>query len=72
VRRGRGAGQPDGATEQGDSLSSLIVVAHQDVIERLRGDDSSTLAELTLATGKRIQLQTEAHYAVDQYDVVVH
>jgi ribonuclease G len=49
----------------------LMVLAHQDVIERLLDEESSALGELELATGKPIRLQTEALYTVDQYDVVL-
>jgi ribonuclease G len=49
----------------------LMVLAHQDVIERLLDEESAALGELELATGKPIRLQTEALYAVDQYDVVL-
>jgi ribonuclease G len=48
-----------------------MVLAHQDVIERLLDEESAALGELELATGKPIRLQTEALYAVDQYDVVL-
>jgi ribonuclease G len=49
----------------------LMVLAHQDVIERLLDEESSALGELELVTGKPIRLQTEALYGVDQYDVVL-
>jgi ribonuclease G len=49
----------------------LMVLAHQDVIERLLDEESSALGELELLTGKPIRLQTEALYTVDQYDVVL-
>jgi ribonuclease G len=49
----------------------LMVLAHQDVIERLLDEESAALGELELATGKPIRLQTEALYSVDQYDVVL-
>jgi ribonuclease G len=49
----------------------LMVLAHQDVIERLLDEESAALGELELSTGKPIRLQTEALYAVDQYDVVL-
>jgi ribonuclease G len=49
----------------------LMVLAHQDVIERLLDEESAALGELELVTGKPIRLQTEALYAVDQYDVVL-
>jgi ribonuclease G len=49
----------------------LMVLAHQDVIERLLDEESAALGELELTTAKPIRLQTEALYAVDQYDVVL-
>ncbi|MDP9065794.1 MAG: ribonuclease E/G, partial [Pseudomonadota bacterium] len=49
----------------------LLVLAHQDVIERLLDEESSALGELELITGKPIRLQTEALYTFDQYDVVL-
>jgi ribonuclease G len=49
----------------------LMVLAHQDVIERLLDEESSALGELELVTGIPIRLQTEALYGVDQYDVVL-
>jgi ribonuclease G len=49
----------------------LMVLAHQDVIERLLDEESSALGELELATAKPIRLQTEALYTVEQYDVVL-
>jgi len=49
----------------------LMVLAHQDVIERLLDEESSALGELELVTGQAIRLQTEALYTVDQYDVVL-
>jgi ribonuclease G len=49
----------------------LMVLAHQDVIERLLDEESSALGELELVTGKPIRLQAEALYSVDQYDVVL-
>ena len=51
--------------------TQLMVLAHQDVIERLLDEESAALGELELATGKPIRLQTEALYTVDQYDVVL-
>jgi len=49
----------------------LMVLAHQDVIERLVDEESVALGELELVIGKPIRLQTEALYTVDQYDVVL-
>ena len=52
-------------------FQQLLVLAHQDVIERLLDEESAALAELELVTGKPIRLQTEALYLIDQYDVVL-
>jgi ribonuclease G len=49
----------------------LMVLAHQDVIERLLDEESSALGELELVTGVPIRLQAESLYGVDQYDVVL-
>jgi ribonuclease G len=49
----------------------LMVLAHQDVIERLLDEESASLGELELIIGKSIRLQTEALYSFDQYDVVL-
>jgi ribonuclease G len=48
----------------------LLVLAHQDVVERLLGDESPVLAELEAGTGRPIRLQAESLYEVDRYDVV--
>jgi ribonuclease G len=52
-------------------FQELLVLAHQDVIERLLDEESAALAELEVVTGKPIRLQTEALYLIDQYDVVL-
>ena len=52
-------------------FQELMVLAHQDVIERLLDEESAALAELEVHTGKPIRLQTEALYNQDQYDVVL-
>ena len=49
----------------------LMVLAHQDVIDLLLDEESTTLAELEAFAGKPIRLQTEALYSVDQFDVVL-
>ncbi len=48
----------------------LLVLAHQDVIERLLDEESAALGELEVQVGKPIRLQTESLYVQDQYDVV--
>ena len=52
-------------------FQEMMVLAHQDVIERLLDEESAALAELEVHTGKPIRLQTEALYHLDQYDVVL-
>ena len=52
-------------------FQELMVLAHQDVIERLLDEESAALAELEVHTRKPIRLQTEALYQQDQYDVVL-
>lgn len=49
----------------------LLILAHQDVVDRLLGEDSGALAELEASVGRPIRLQSEALYEVDQYDVVL-
>jgi ribonuclease G len=52
-------------------FQELMILAHQDVIERLLDEESTALGELEVLTGKPIRLQTEALYQQDQYDVVL-
>jgi ribonuclease G len=52
-------------------FQKLLVLANEDVIERLLDEESAALGELELQVGKPIQLQTEALYVIDQYDVVL-
>jgi ribonuclease G len=52
-------------------FQELLVLAHQDVIERLLDEESAALGELEVLTRKPIRLQTEALYLIDQYDVVL-
>jgi ribonuclease G len=49
----------------------LLILAHQDVVERLLDEESVTLAELETQVARPIRLQPEALYGVDQYDVVL-
>ena len=49
----------------------LLILAHQDVVDRLLDEESATLAELETQVGRPIRLQVEALYGVDQYDVVL-
>jgi ribonuclease G len=49
----------------------LLILAHQDVVERLLDEESAATAELESQVGRPIRLQAEALYGVDQYDVVL-
>jgi ribonuclease G len=53
------------------SSRELLILAHQDVVDRLLGEDSAVLAELESTVGRPLRLQSESLYEVDQYDVVV-
>ncbi|MBM4217622.1 MAG: Rne/Rng family ribonuclease, partial [Gammaproteobacteria bacterium] len=49
----------------------LLVLAHQDVVERLLGDESTVFVELEASVGRPIRLQAESLYEIDRYDVVL-
>ena len=49
----------------------LLILAHQDVIDRLLGEEAEPMGELSSQIGRPIRLQIEALYEVDQYDVVI-
>jgi ribonuclease G len=49
----------------------LLILAHQDVVDRLLDDESAALGELEAQIGRPIRLQVESLYGVDQYDVVL-
>ena len=51
-------------------FGELVVLAHEDVIEMLLDEESSTLAELAELVDKTISLQTQVPNAQDQFDVV--
>ena len=51
-------------------FGELVVLAHEDVIEMLLDEESSTLAELAELVGKTISLQTQVPNAQDQFDIV--
>ncbi len=52
-------------------VESLLVLASQEVIDRLLDEESSSLAELEAFIGKTIRLQAEALYSQEHYDVVL-
>jgi len=49
----------------------LLVLASQVVVDRLLDEESSTLADLQVLTGKTIRFQVEPMYTQEQYDVVL-
>ena len=52
-------------------VEQLLVLASQDVIDRLLDEESQNLAELEQFIGKAIKLQAEMLYTQEQYDVVL-
>jgi ribonuclease G len=52
-------------------VESLLVLASQEVIDRLLDEESSNLAELEAFIGKTIRLQAETLYTQEHYDVVL-
>ena len=52
-------------------VESLLVLASQEVIDRLLDEESTNLAELEQFIGRPIRLQAEALYTQEQYDVVL-
>jgi ribonuclease, Rne/Rng family len=48
----------------------LLILAHQDVVDRLLDEEAPALAELEAQIGRPMRLQVEALYGIDQYDVV--
>ncbi|MCW8890343.1 MAG: ribonuclease G [Sedimenticola sp.] len=52
-------------------VESLLVLASQEVVDRLQDEESATLAELGSFIGKTIRLQAETLYTQEHYDVVL-
>jgi ribonuclease G len=52
-------------------VETLMVLASQDVIDRLLDEESAHLAELEEFIGRPIRLQAETLYTQEQYDVVL-
>lgn len=50
---------------------SLLVVASQEVVERMLDEESTSIAELEEFTGIPIRFQVETAYTQEQYDVVL-
>jgi ribonuclease G len=53
------------------SVKELVVMAHEDVVELLLDEESTSLAELSDTIGKPVRLQVESLYRPDQFDVVL-
>jgi ribonuclease G len=49
----------------------LLVLASQGVVDRLLDEESGTLADLQVLTGKTIRFEVEPMYTREQYDVVL-
>ena len=52
-------------------VGSLLVLASQEVVDRLLGEESDNLAELEEFIGKPIRLQAEVLYTQENFDVVL-
>ena len=52
-------------------FDTVMVLAHQDVIDLLLDEQAQSLADLEEQTGKTIRLQPESLYLQDQFDVVL-
>ncbi len=53
-----------------DEASQLLVMANQDVIDRLLDEEAASLAELETFIEIPVKLQVEAHFSQETYDVV--
>ena len=51
---------------------ALLVIASQEVVDRLLDEESSTVADLEELVGKRISFQVEPIYTTEQFDVVLY
>jgi ribonuclease G len=52
-------------------VETLLVLASQEVVDRLLDEESAHLAELEEFIGRPIRLQAESLYTQEQYDVVL-
>jgi ribonuclease G len=53
------------------SLRELVIVANPEVVERLLDEEAQVLADLEAQVGKRVRLQSEATYPIEQFDVLM-
>ncbi|MEE9344619.1 MAG: ribonuclease G [Methylococcales bacterium] len=52
-------------------MNSLLVLANNDVVERLLDEEANTIAELERTLGVQIKFRVENQYNQEQYDVVL-
>jgi len=57
--------------ERAYEAGTYLVLASQQVVDRLLDEDSDGLADLEAFIGKAIKLQVESLYTQDQYDIVL-
>ncbi len=57
--------------ERAYGAGTYLVLASQQVVDRLLDEDSNGLADLEAFIGKTIKLQVESQYVQDQYDIVL-
>lgn len=57
--------------ERAYEAGTYLVLASQQVVDRLLDEDSQGMADLEAFIGKAIKLQVEAQYVQDQYDIIL-
>ena len=57
--------------ERAYEAGTYLVLASQQVVDRLLDEDSQGMADLEAFIGKAIKLQVESQYVQDQYDIVL-
>jgi ribonuclease G len=53
------------------NVQELLVLAANEVVERLLDEEADTLSELEAFTGVNVKFRAEAQYNQEQYDVVL-
>ena len=57
--------------ERAYNAGTYLVLASQEVVDRLLDEDSHGLADLEAFIGKTIRLQVEGRYRQDEYDIIL-
>ena len=52
-------------------VNAFLVLASQQVVERMIDEESATIAQLETLMGKPIRFQVESLYTQEQFDVVL-